>query len=95
MCDIVRARGDFDKLDWFRGFDSEDFMVTFNTASEAVQNGWLRMYSNYINENSGALLEFYSEKIAANSKSTILQTLLSFREQSIVRVTVFKGKRVA
>jgi hypothetical protein len=40
-------------------------------------------------------LEFYSENIAANSKSTILQTLLSFREQSIVRVTVFKGKRVA
>jgi hypothetical protein len=36
MCDIVRARGDFDKLDWFRGFDSEEFMVTFNTASEAL-----------------------------------------------------------
>jgi hypothetical protein len=62
---------------------------------EAVQNGWLRMYSDYINENSGVLLEFYSENIAANSKSTIFQTLLSFREQSIVRVTVFKGKRVA
>jgi hypothetical protein len=40
-------------------------------------------------------LEFYSENIAANSKSTILQILLSLREQSIVRVTVFKGKRVA
>jgi hypothetical protein len=40
-------------------------------------------------------LEFYSENIAANSKSTIFQTLLSFREQSIVLVTVFKGKRVA
>ena len=53
------------------------------------------MYSDYINENSGVFLEFYSENIAANSKSTILQTLLSFREQSIVRVTVFKGKRVA
>ena len=36
MCDIVRVRGDFDKLDWFRGFDSEDFMVTFNTASESL-----------------------------------------------------------
>ena len=36
MSDIVRARGDFDKLDWFRGFDSEDIMVTFNTASEAL-----------------------------------------------------------
>ena len=36
MCDIVRVRGDFDKLDWFRGFDSEDFMVTFNTASETL-----------------------------------------------------------
>ena len=53
------------------------------------------MYSDYINENSGVLLEFYSENIAANSKSTIFQTLLSFREQSIVWVTVFKGKRVA
>ena len=36
MCDIVRARGDFDKLDWFRGFDSEEFMVTFKTASESL-----------------------------------------------------------
>jgi hypothetical protein len=36
MCDIVRVRGDFDKLDWFRGFDSEDFMVAFNTASETL-----------------------------------------------------------
>ena len=36
MCDIVRASGDFDKLDWFGGFDSEAFMVTFNTASEAL-----------------------------------------------------------
>tara|TARA_B100000768_G_C10990814_1_gene253862 strand:+ start:268 stop:525 length:258 start_codon:yes stop_codon:yes gene_type:complete len=47
------------------------------------------------NENSGAILEFYSKNIAANSKSTILQTLLSFREQSIARVTVFKGERVS
>ena len=53
------------------------------------------MYSDYMNENSGVLLEFYSENIASNSKSTIFQILLSFREQSIVRVTVFKGKRVA
>jgi hypothetical protein len=59
---------------------------------EAVQNGWLPMYSDYINENLGAILEFYSENIAANSKSTILQTLLNFREQSIVRVTVSKAK---
>ena len=36
MCDIVRARGDFDKLDWFRGFASEDFMGTFTTASEPL-----------------------------------------------------------
>jgi len=36
MCDIVRARGDFDKLDWFRGFDSEEFMGTFNIASEPL-----------------------------------------------------------
>ena len=36
MCDIVRASGNFDKLDWFRGFDSEEFMVTFNTVSEAL-----------------------------------------------------------
>ena len=36
MCDIVRVMGYFDKLDWFRGFDSEEFMVTFNNASEAL-----------------------------------------------------------
>ena len=36
MCDIVIVRGDFDKLDEFRGFDSEEFLVTFNTASEAL-----------------------------------------------------------
>ena len=36
MCDIVRARGDFDKLDWFRGVDYEEFMVTFDTASESL-----------------------------------------------------------
>ncbi len=35
MCDIVRVMGDFDKLDWFRGFDSEEFMGTFHNASEA------------------------------------------------------------
>ena len=36
MCDIVRVRVDFDKLDWFQGCASEEFMVTFNTASEAL-----------------------------------------------------------
>ena len=36
MCDIVRGGGDFDKLDWFRGFDSEEFMGKFNTASESL-----------------------------------------------------------
>ena len=35
------------------------------------------------NDSSGAELKFYSENNAANSKSTLLQTLLSFREQSI------------
>ena len=47
------------------------------------------------NDSSGAVLEFYSENNAANSKSTLLQTLLSFREQSIARVTVFKGERIS
>ena len=47
------------------------------------------------NDSSGAELEFYSENNAANSKSTLLQTLLSFREQSIARVTVFKGERIS
>lgn len=37
MCDIVRARVDCDKLDWFQGFDSEEFMVTFNIDSEALR----------------------------------------------------------
>ena len=47
------------------------------------------------NDSSGAELEFYSENNAANSKSTLLQTLLSFREQSIAQVTVFKGERIS
>ena len=47
------------------------------------------------NDSSGAVLEFYSENSAANSKSTLLQNLLSFREQSIARVTVFKGERIS
>ena len=47
------------------------------------------------NDSSGAVLEFYSENNAANSKSTLLQTLLSFREQSIARVSVFKGERIS
>ena len=47
------------------------------------------------NDSSGTVLEFYSENNAANSKSTLLQTLLSFREQSIARVTVFKGERIS
>ena len=36
MCDIVTVMGDFDKLDWFRGFDSEEFMITVYNASEAL-----------------------------------------------------------
>ena len=47
------------------------------------------------NDSSGAVLEFYSKNNAANSKSTILQTLLSFREQSIARISVFKGERIS
>ena len=47
------------------------------------------------NDSPGAVLKFYSENNAANSKSTLLQTLLSFREQSIARVTVFKGERIS
>ena len=47
------------------------------------------------NDSSGAELEFYSKNNAVNFKSTLLQTLLSFREQSIVRVVIFKGERIS
>ena len=47
------------------------------------------------NDRSGAVLEFESENNVANSKSTLLQTLLSLREENIAQVTVFKGERMS
>jgi hypothetical protein len=40
---------------------------------------------------SGVVLEFYKEAKSAGANSTILQTLLSFQEQSIARVTISKS----
>ena len=36
MCGIVRSSGNFDKLDWFRAFDSQEFKEVFETAPEAM-----------------------------------------------------------